>query len=67
LILEDGSRATTDDNGRYRFADVAAGEHVLSLDLSTLPTEYLPLVSVRKEVTVFEGMSYNYNIPCQKQ
>lgn len=67
LILEDGSSVTTDDNGKYRFADIAAGEHVLSVDLSTLPTEYLPLVSVRKEVTLFEGMSYNYNIPCQKQ
>lgn len=67
LILEDGSSVITDDDGRYRFAKINPGEHALSLDLNTLPVDYLPLAAVKKEMTVFEGMSYNYNIPCQRQ
>ncbi|MFH1578357.1 MAG: SdrD B-like domain-containing protein [Candidatus Omnitrophota bacterium] len=66
LVLEDGSTAITDDEGRYRFANISPGEHVLRIDLNTLPVDYLPMVSVKKEMTVFEGVSYNYNIPCAR-
>ena len=67
LVLEDGTSSSTDDSGRFRFANISPGKHALSLDLSSLPVDYLPKVPVKKEMTVYEGMSYNYNIPCQRQ
>lgn len=67
LVLEDGSEAVTDEDGRYRFSNITPGLHFLKLDLNTLPVDYIPMVSVKKEMDVFEGMSYNYNFPCLKQ
>lgn len=63
LILENGLKAVTDGSGQYRFPNVSVGEHIVTLDLNTLPVEYLPTVSLKKTAVVFEGVSYNYNIP----
>ncbi len=40
LYLEDGSYAVTDEQGRYHFAGVMPGSHVLQLDRDTLPAQY---------------------------
>ncbi len=37
IYLEDGSSVTTDRQGRFSFPGVRPGEHVLRLDLTTLP------------------------------
>ena len=63
LELENGMKAFTDGNGQYRFPHVSAEEHTITLDLNTLPVEYLPIVPLKKTAVVFEGVSYNYNIP----
>ncbi len=63
LILENGLKAVSDGSGQYRFSNVSVGEHTVTLDLNTLPVEYLPIVPLKKAVVVFEGVSYNYNIP----
>lgn len=66
LLLESGLKAVTDGNGQYRFSNVSVGEHIVALDLNTLPVEYLPTVPLKKTTVVFEGVSYNYNIPVKK-
>jgi hypothetical protein len=63
LVLEDGLKAVTDGAGQYRFPNVSVGEHAVTLDLNSLPVEYLPSVPLKKTAVVFEGVSYNYNIP----
>lgn len=63
LILENGLKAVSDGSGQYRFSNVSVGEHTVALDLNTLAVEYLPIVPLKKDVVVFEGVSYNYNIP----
>jgi len=65
LVLENGLKAMTDGSGQYRFANTSVGEHTVTLDLNTLPVEYLPTVPLKKTVIVFEGVSYNYNIPAR--
>jgi hypothetical protein len=66
LILEDGIQAVTDYTGRYFFRNLATGKHALKLDLNSLPPNYLPKVPIFKEIELFEGVSYNYNIPLKK-
>ena len=66
LILEDGTKVSTDDSGRYFFRKANVGKHTLTLDLNSIPTNYIPTVPLFKEIELFEGTSYNYNIPLRK-
>ncbi|MEW6100837.1 MAG: SdrD B-like domain-containing protein [Candidatus Omnitrophota bacterium] len=66
ISLEDGSKAVSDNSGRYSFTKATRGEHTLSLNLSTLPVYYLPQVAITKEITLFEGVSYYYNVPLKR-
>jgi hypothetical protein len=66
LTLENGTQSITDGNGRYSFRNALTGEHVITLDLNRIPKDYLPKVSITKELTLFEGVTYVYNIPLKK-
>ncbi len=39
IMLEDGSYAVTDPDGRYHFEGVTAGDHVVQMDETTLPAD----------------------------
>lgn len=43
IMLEDGSYAVTDRDGRYHFEGVTPGIHVVQLDDSTLPADRAPV------------------------
>jgi hypothetical protein len=66
VYLEDGTRAVTDDYGRYSFRKMSLGAHKLSLDLSTVPGSFIPTVPVFVDFELTEGQSFNYNIPLKK-
>lgn len=66
ITLEDGSKSVTDSSGGYSFPKAAAGEHTIILDLNSLPVYYLPSTAIKKEVTLFEGVTYVYNIPLKR-
>ncbi len=66
VFLENGMKAVTDDSGRYVFSNVPSGEHTVSFDLNSLPVVYLPKVALSKKIELFEGVTYNYNIPLKK-
>lgn len=66
LILEDGKEVFTGTDGRYSFRNVLTGEHKIMLDLNSLPFDYLPKVPIKKELTLFEGVSYVYGIPLKR-
>ncbi|MCM8795777.1 MAG: pilus assembly protein N-terminal domain-containing protein [Candidatus Omnitrophica bacterium] len=66
IILEDGKKAISDGTGRYSFPNVAVGEHTISLDLNSLPVYYLPKIAITKKITLFEGVTYIYNIPLKR-
>lgn len=65
LALEDGTKTVTDDNGRYFFRNVSTGEHTITLELDSLRLNFLPLVPLTKDITLFEGVSFVHNIPVQ--
>jgi len=66
ITLENGMKAVTASDGRYSFRNASVGEHTITLKMNTLPQEYLPKVPIIKEMTLFEGMTYYYNIPLKK-
>ena len=66
ITLENGKKATTDGSGRYSFPNLATGKHTVSLDLKTLPVYYLPEAAIIKEIELFEGITYIYNIPLKR-
>ena len=55
LSLEDGSTAYTDVNGYYEFRYVKPGAHTVALNPASLPSNLLPLSSVRKETELEKG------------
>lgn len=66
VMLEDGTKRSTDNSGKYSFSNVSAGEHQITLDLESLPVYYLPKAALTKKITLFEGVAYNYNIPLKR-
>lgn len=66
ITLEDGTEVITDTTGRYIFSHAATGEHTLSLDLNSLPIYYLPQVPIKKDIGLFEGVTYIHNIPLKR-
>lgn len=67
ITLDREKKATTNSEGVYFFGGVAAGVHNLTLDVNSLPLEYLPKVPIKKEVDVSEGLTYTYHIPLRKK
>ena len=65
VTLDDATKATTDNSGKYFFS-VEVGMHTVTLELESLPTEYLPAVSIYKDFQITEGLSYKHNIPLKK-
>lgn len=63
ITLEDGKKATTDNQGKYAFPNARAGEHTITVDLNSIPINYLPQTTLTKKITLFEGVTYIYNIP----
>jgi len=66
ILLENGLKSVTDGSGHYRFISASPGEHIVNLDLNSLPIYYLPETAISKKVTIFEGVAYTYNIPLKR-
>jgi len=66
VILEDGKKAKTDNAGRYSFSNMLPGEHTITADIGSIPVYYLPKVALTKKITLFEGVTYLYNIPLRR-
>ena len=66
VMLENGEKAATDNLGRYFFRKVSVGKHTITIDLKTLPTTYIPALPIFKDMQLFEGVSYVYNIPLKR-
>lgn len=63
LTLDNDMRAQTDPKGTYFFYNISEGGHVLSLDLSSLPGQYLPKVPLTNTIVVADGAMYIFHIP----
>ncbi len=67
IILNQKKKTVTNSEGVYFFGGIPTGTHSLTFDVNSIPLEYLPKVSIKKEVDVSEGLTYTYHIPLQKK
>ena len=67
LLLENGKVAKTDAYGSYTFINPSAGDHTITLKLESLPVQYLPAVPLKKDIVVYEGITYTYDIPLKQE
>lgn len=67
LKLDDKDAASTDDKGGYNFYDVKPGKHTVTLDVNSLPLDYIPLIKIKNKINVREGITAIFNIPLKKR
>jgi len=61
--LDQEKKMLTDREGRYYFENVSPGDHVVSLDLESLPLNYIPQGSIKQKITVAEGRTHTRYFP----
>lgn len=66
VTLEDGRKTATDSRGRYAFTNLPTGDHTITVDLNSIPVKYLPQAPLTKKATLFEGVTYLYNVPLKE-
>ncbi len=66
IILDGKESTTTDFEGNYFFSNIGAGTHQMTIDINSIPIEYLPAVKIKNEVDVSEGTTYVFHIPLNK-
>ncbi|APZ97898.1 hypothetical protein BWQ93_04900 [Sphingopyxis sp. QXT-31] len=57
VMLQDGSYAVTDQDGRYHFEGVRPGLHVVQIDPSTLPLDRAPIDCARSTASAGSAIS----------
>jgi hypothetical protein len=67
LVLNGEKQAETDSKGTYFFYNIAEGTHKLSLDLNSLPVQYLPKIPLVNDIFVADGAMYIFHIPVVKK
>jgi len=67
-VMLDGRLAKISDRlGRFRFSNIAVGKHQVTMDVRSLPVGYLPQRLYKQDIEVFEGVSYQINLPVAAQ
>ncbi len=66
LILDGTRKVLSDFEGTYFFENVRPGLHEVSIDVNSLPMQYLPKVKIKNPITTAEGSSYVFHIPLTK-
>ncbi len=63
LMLENGQSVWSNASGVYTFSNLVAGDHTISLVVTSLPEGYLPSQTPKKNFTLFEGVRYELSFP----
>ncbi len=63
LFMEDGTYATTDENGNYHFEGITPGTHVVQLDKASIPDNYEVIDCVKN--TRFAGTDFSQFVDIQ--
>ncbi len=63
IYMEDGRYAITDERGQYHFDNVTPGNHIVQLDLDTLPPQYEAILEENN--TRFSGRAWSQFIEVQ--
>ena len=66
LSIEDGTKVSTNDKGQYYFRGISPGDHKITVDINSIPVNFIPQTSLFKDVKLFEGMTYVHSIPLKE-
>lgn len=67
IILDRNKSTITNSQGVYFFSDISVGPHLIQIDVNSLPLEYLPKISIKKEIDVSQGVTVTHHIPLRKK
>ncbi|MBF0484319.1 MAG: hypothetical protein HQL25_06395 [Candidatus Omnitrophica bacterium] len=67
IYLDKKSSVKSDQNGTFVFQGVSKGEHMLKIDINSIPLEYIPSVSLQKTFSLQEGSTFVFYIPLKKK
>jgi len=67
ILLDGKDSVLSDYEGTYFFKNISAGKHTISLEVNSLPVEYLPTIKLKNEVEIGEGTTYVFHIPLKKK
>jgi len=65
VVLDGTIIQKSDSHGAFYFRKVSPGQHVISIDLNSLALNMVPLIKLKNEINVPEGVNYVFNIPVQ--
>ncbi|MBN1869319.1 MAG: pilus assembly protein N-terminal domain-containing protein [Candidatus Omnitrophica bacterium] len=66
ITLDDKESKASDFEGTYFFENIQPGKHTLTLDVNSLPVEYLPEIKLKNTINTSEGSIYVFHIPLNK-
>ncbi len=67
-ILLDGKKTImSDSQGTYFFQKVSEGGHNIAIDMKTLPQGLIPLIKIKNDIVVTEGINYIFHIPMRQK
>ncbi|HBR13989.1 MAG TPA: hypothetical protein DD723_00390 [Candidatus Omnitrophica bacterium] len=66
IVLDDMEAEISDFEGTYFFKNIQPGKHTITIDLNSLPMEFLPLIKLKNEIDVSEGTTYIFHVPLKK-
>ena len=67
IIVDEKMTVFSDSEGVYIVKSVSPGKHTITIDINSIPVEYLPLVKLKNEIEVQEGTTYIFHIPLKKK
>jgi len=66
ITLDNIESVISDYEGTYFFKNITPQKHTISIDVNSLPIEFIPLIKIKDAVTVTEGTTYIYHFPMKK-
>ncbi|MBF0478216.1 MAG: pilus assembly protein N-terminal domain-containing protein [Candidatus Omnitrophica bacterium] len=63
IFLDGKTTVYSDMEGTYTFQNVLPGNHRLSVDINSIPLDYLPKIKLQKSLTIEEGSTYVFYVP----
>ncbi len=66
VILDNKEKVVSNLMGAYRFRNLSPGAHTISIDLKSIPVEFVPKVPISKKISLEEGTTFSYPIPLEK-
>lgn len=66
ISLDNKEKIVSNLMGAYRFRNLTPGEHVIVIDLKSIPIEFVPKVPISKKINLEEGTTFSYPIPLEK-